>query len=91
MLQLPIPWVHAHSLLVRCRGRAVSHATEFRHWSTATRESEMFAKGQNIDSTADKQIDRVPTPVSTSPSPPPKILIDGSGSSTITTPPAVTP
>ena len=84
-------YTHTHCLCERCRGRAVSHATEFHHWSTATRESEMFAEGQNSDNTADEQIDRVPTPVSTSPSPPPNVLTGGSGSSTITMPPAVTP
>ena len=34
--------MHTHCLCERCQGRAVSRATEYRHWTAAKREAESF-------------------------------------------------
>ena len=82
-------YMHTHCLCERCRGRAVSRATEFRHWSAAKRESEMSteSEGQISRSVVDQQSDRDPSPPApTNSSPLPSRLADGSGSGAIATP-----
>ena len=75
------PTAYANDVKVVLSPMPLNCTTEFRHWSAATRKSEMFAEAQNSDSTAAQQINRVLTPILTSPSPP---STDGSGSSATT-------
>ncbi len=63
-------YTHTHCLCTRCQGRAVSRATEYRHWSAARREMEMSTDIQGSSFSAE----------SNSPTTTANAIVDASGS-----------